>query len=49
MPEAVVRRIYDAHPGPKRLWVAPGVDHVGAIMLRDHWPRVRAFLEESGL
>jgi pimeloyl-ACP methyl ester carboxylesterase len=49
MPEAVVRRIYDAHPGPKRLWVAPGVDHVGAIMLSDHWPRVRAFLEESGL
>src|SRR5512134_1556087 len=28
MPEAVVRRVYDAHPGPKRIWVAPGVDHV---------------------
>lgn len=49
MPEAVVRRIYDAHPGPKRLWVAPGVDHVGAITLRDHWPRVQAFLEDNGL
>jgi pimeloyl-ACP methyl ester carboxylesterase len=49
MPEAVVRRIYDAHPGPKRLWVAPGVDHVGAIMLRDYWPRVRSFLDDNGL
>ena len=49
MPEPVVRRIYDAHPGPKRLWVAPGVDHVGAIALRDYWPRVRAFLDENGL
>lgn len=49
MPEAVVRRIYDAHFGPKRLWVAPGVDHVGAITLREHWPRVQAFLEENGL
>jgi pimeloyl-ACP methyl ester carboxylesterase len=49
MPEAVVRRVYDAHPGPKRLWVAPGVEHVGAILLPDHWPRVLAFLEENGL
>jgi hypothetical protein len=49
MPEAVVRRVYDAHPGPKRLWVAPGVDHVGAITLPDHWARVNAFLEENGL
>jgi len=49
MPEAVVRRIYDAHPGPKHLWVAPGVDHVGAVTLREYWTRVRAFLEDSGL
>ena len=49
MPEPVVRRIYDAHPGPKRLWVAPGVDHVGAIALRDYWPHVLSFLEENGL
>jgi len=49
MPEAVVRRIYDAHPGPKRFWIAPGVEHVGAIMLSDYGPRVRAFLEDNGL
>jgi uncharacterized protein len=49
MPEPVVRRIYDAHPGPKRFWVAAGVDHVGAIGVRDYWPRVLAFLEDNGL
>jgi uncharacterized protein len=49
MSEAIVRRIYDAHPGPKRLWIAPGVDHVGAITLREYGPRLRAFLDESGL
>jgi len=49
MPEAVVRRIYDAHPGPKRLRVAPGVDHVGAIALPGYWPHVLSFLEENGL
>ena len=49
MPEAVVRRIYDAHPGPKRLWVAPGVDHVGAITRPDYWAHVRSFLEGNGL
>ena len=39
MPEAVVRRIYDAHAGPKRLWVAPDVDdHVGDA----HAPRLLA-------
>lgn len=49
MPEAVVRRIYDAHPGPKRFWVAPGVDHVGAIVLPEYSPRVCAFLDENGV
>jgi len=49
MPEPVVRRIYDAHPGPKRLWVAPGVDHVGAIATPEYWPRVLSFLEDNGL
>ena len=49
MPEPVVRRIYDSHRGPKRLWVAPGVDHVGAIQLPEYAPRLRAFLDENGL
>lgn len=49
MPEAVVRRVYDAHPGPKRIWVAPGVPHVGAILRQDYWPHVTGFLETHGL
>lgn len=49
MPEAVVRRIYDSHPGPKRLWVAPGVDHVGAFQLPAYAQRVLSFLDENGV
>jgi len=49
MPEAVVRRVWDAHPGPKRLWVAAGVDHVGAVLRPDYWTTVVGFLEEHGL
>ena len=49
MTEAIVRRVLDAHPGPKKIWVAPGVDHVGAILLPD-WPKqVGGFLDEHGL
>lgn len=49
MPERVVRRVYDAHPGPKRFWVAPGAGHVGAMLDRDYWPHVLGFLEAQGL
>jgi pimeloyl-ACP methyl ester carboxylesterase len=49
MPEAVVRRVYDAHPGPKRIWIAPGVDHVGAVLHPDYWRQVTGFLDASGL
>jgi pimeloyl-ACP methyl ester carboxylesterase len=49
MTEAIVRRIYDAHPRPKRLWVAPGVDHVGAILVPEYASRIRAFLDDNGL
>lgn len=49
MPEAVVRRVFDAHRGPGRLWVAEGVPHVGAILRPDYTVRVRAFLDENGL
>ena len=49
MPEAVVRRVFDAHPGPKRMWVAPDAPHVGASMHPDYWPTVTAFLEENGI
>jgi pimeloyl-ACP methyl ester carboxylesterase len=49
MPEPVVRRIHDAHPGPRRLWVAPGAPHVGASLSPDYWPTVFGFLEENGL
>ena len=49
MPEAVVRRVFDAHPGPKALWVAPGAPHVGAVLHPDYWPTVDGFLSENGL
>ena len=44
-----MRRVYDAHPGPKRLWVAPQAEHVGAVFHRDYWPSVLGFLDEYGL
>jgi alpha-beta hydrolase superfamily lysophospholipase len=49
MPETVVRRVYDAHPGPKRIWVAPGAMHVGAVLRPDYWAQVTGFLEANGL
>jgi len=49
MPEPVVRQVYDAHPGPKRLWVAAGADHAGAPLRPDYWPTVLGFLDESRL
>ena len=49
MPESVVRRILDAHPGPKRLWVAPGAGHVAASLNAGYWPVVLEFLKESGV
>lgn len=49
MPEAVVRRVFDAHPGPKRMWVAPHAGHVGASLHPDYWPTVKRFLTENGL
>jgi alpha-beta hydrolase superfamily lysophospholipase len=48
-PEAVVRRVYDAHPGPKRIWIARGADHVGAILHPDYWREIAGFLEANGL
>jgi len=49
MPEAVVRRVFDAHPGPKRFWVAPGAPHAGASLTAGYWREVFGFLEENGL
>jgi pimeloyl-ACP methyl ester carboxylesterase len=49
MPDAVVRRVYDAHPGPKRLWTAPGAPHAGASLAPGYWREVTAFLEDNGL
>jgi pimeloyl-ACP methyl ester carboxylesterase len=49
MPEPVVRRIFDAHPSPKRLWIAPGAGHVGASLTPGYWPVVFAYLQENGL
>jgi pimeloyl-ACP methyl ester carboxylesterase len=49
MPEPVVRRIFDAHPGPKRLWVAPGEEHAAGSLNDGYWPTLEAFLAENGL
>jgi pimeloyl-ACP methyl ester carboxylesterase len=49
MPEAVVRRVYDAHPGPKRLWVAAGAPHAAAPNVPGYWDTVQRFLDENGL
>ena len=49
MPEAVVRRVYDAHPGPKKLWVAEGAPHSGARVASGYRETVVQFLEERGL
>ncbi len=49
MPEDVVRRVYDAHPGPKEFWTAPGAPHVGAALSPEYWPRVQAFLAGNGI
>ena len=49
MPEPVVRRIIDAHPGPNKLWVVPGADHVGAILHPDWKTVVLGFLDENGV
>ncbi|HXK10499.1 MAG TPA: alpha/beta fold hydrolase [Vicinamibacteria bacterium] len=49
MPEAVVRRVYDAHPGPKQLWIAPGAPHCGAANAPGYWEAVLRFLAANGL
>lgn len=49
MPEAVVRRVFEAHPGPRRLWVAPEAPHVSASHHPDYWRVVTGFLAEHGL
>jgi len=48
MPEAVVRRVAEAHAGPHQVWVAPGAEHVGAILHPDYWRVVLSFLDASG-
>ena len=49
MPEPVVRRIFDAHHGPRQLWVAPGAGHVAASLHPDYWTVLTGFLAENGL
>ena len=49
MPEPVVRRVFDAHPGPKRFWVARGADHAQAPSAPGYRQAVLGFLEESGV
>jgi pimeloyl-ACP methyl ester carboxylesterase len=48
MPETVVRRVADAHPGPHQVWVAPDAEHVGAVLHPDYWRVVLSFLDAAG-
>jgi hypothetical protein len=48
MPEAVVRRVADAHAGHHQFWVAPGAEHVGAVLHPDYWRVVLTFLDAAG-
>ena len=43
----IVQRVVDAHSGRKRLWVAEGVDHVGAFYHRNYRAEVSGFLAET--
>jgi pimeloyl-ACP methyl ester carboxylesterase len=49
MPEDVVRRVADAHPGPHQVWVAAGAGHVGAVLNPDYWRVVLSFLDGAGV
>jgi pimeloyl-ACP methyl ester carboxylesterase len=49
MPEAVVRRVYAAHPGPKRLWIAAGARHGGAPGAPGYWAELLGFLDRAGV
>ena len=49
MPEPVVRRVFDAHPGPKTFWSAPGAGHAGAPSAPGYWETVLGFLDANGL
>ncbi len=48
-PVGETRAIFDAVPGPKELWLAPGADHMAASSLRDgeYANRVLAFLRRT--
>ncbi len=49
MPEPVVRRVFDAHPGPKRFWTARGAGHAQAPSAPGYWHAVLGFLDANGL
>lgn len=49
MPEPVIRRIVDAHPGPNQMWVAEDVDHVGSFWNPDWEETVFGFLARHEL
>jgi hypothetical protein len=49
MPADVVTRVYEAHRGPREIWIVPGADHLGAIAHPEYWSRVHGFLERQGV
>ena len=50
VPTWMVRPLFEAHPGPKRLWLVPGVAHADAFWAypEEYTRRVKEFLEECG-
>jgi hypothetical protein len=40
--------VADAHAGPHQVWVAPGAEHVGAVLHPDYWRVVLGFLDAAG-
>jgi uncharacterized protein len=48
MPETVIRRVLDAHPGPKHLWVAPRARHGRAPSAPGYWETVLGFVDSGG-
>lgn len=43
-PAALGQRLFDAYPGPKRIWIAPAAGHNDFDALLADWPAVQSWL-----
>ena len=46
VPESMVRRVWEAHGGTRRLWTASGAPHAYAVTHPGYWPEVLRFLDD---